>query len=200
MPTRTDRPGALTRLFHAYDRAWRRRHNVQPFDKVISLALEPYRGQSRTLADGTCLEPGDQLAIIHFNHDGFSADHNRMRAALRFRRDLANSLRQLATRLETDPELRAVKALYGESWLPPHGRKVGFMVEPLPRTWRTRLQHRYVRLLLWMQFPHLARSNRDTWLHAYWLTRGQWQVLPERLADGGGNCDGRGDHDGAAAD
>ena len=188
MRARTDdRTSILQRLFRAYDRAWRRRHNVQPFDKVLSLAVEPYRGQPRTLADGTRLEPGDRLGIIHFNHNGFSVDRNRMRAALQFRRDLANSLRQLAKRLDSDPELGTIKALYGESWIPPHGRKVGFIVEPLPKTWRTRLQHRYLRLLLWMQFPHLVRRNRDTWLHAYWLTRRQWQVLPERLDDGRGS-------------
>lgn len=184
MPTRNDHPGLLQRLFHAYDRAWRRRHNVRPFDKVLSLAIEPYRGKPRTLADGTRLVPGDPLGVIHFNHDGFSRDGNRVRAALQFRRDLANSLQKLAQRLECDPELGAIKALYGESWIPPHGRKVGFMVEPLPKTWRTRLQHSYVRFLLWMQFPHLAQRNRDTWLHAYWLTRNQWQVLPQRLNAG----------------
>ena len=182
-------PSVLKKLFYAYDKSWRRRHDVQPFDKVLSLAIEPYRGQPRTLDDGTRLEPGDRLGIIHFNHDGFSADRNRLRAALRFRRDLAKSLRQLAQSLDTDPRLQAVKALYGESWIPPHGRKVGFMVEPLPKTWRTRLQHRYVRLLLWVQFPHLARDNRNTWLYAYWLTRCQWQVLPERLNEHGSESD-----------
>lgn len=203
MLTRTDsaaRTGVLKHLFDAYDRAWRRRHGVHRFDKIISLAIEPYRGQPRILADGTHLEPGDSLAIIHFNHDGFSTDSNRVRAALQFRRDLASSLRRLAKRLESDTHLQAVKALYGESWLPPHGSKVGFIVEPLPKTWRTRLQHCYVRLLLRIQFPHLARRGHDTWLHAYWLTRSQWQLLPQRLDDDRENRDSKENDDDTETD
>lgn len=177
------------RLFHAYDRVWRRWHNVKPFDDIVSLAITPYQGRARTLTDGTRLEPGDRLGIIHFNHDSFSSSHSRMRAALQFRRDFSSSLHRLAKSMETDPLLQEVKALYGETWLRPHGRKVGFIVEPLPRTWRTRLQHLYLRFLLWVQFPHLARRNRDTWLNAYWLTRRQLQLLPERLSE-----DGKGSH------
>lgn len=187
MATPTDtaagRPSLLQRLFHVYDRAWRRRNNVQPFDEVLSLAIEPYRGPERTLEDGTHLRRGDPLGIIHFNHDGFSPDQNRIRAALQFRRQFSQSLERLADSLETNNTFQDIKAFYGETWIRPHGLKVGFIVEPLPRTWRTRLQHRYLRFLLWVQFPHLARRNRDTWLHAYWLTRRHLRRLPERLAE-----------------
>lgn len=187
MSTRTEQtpPQAsiLARLFRVYDQLWRRWHKVEPFDKVVSLAIEPYQGRARTLSDGTQLEPGDSLGIIHFNHDGFSADHNRVRAALQFRRDFSRSLHRLARDMETDPLLRGVKALYGETWIRPHGKKVGFIVEPLPRTWSRRIQHRYLRFLLKIQFPHLAHRHTDTRLHAYWLTRRQLKLLPERLSD-----------------
>lgn len=168
-----------------YDRSWRRRHRVEPFDEIISLGMAAYAGPERTLEDGTHLKTGDRLGIIHFNHDGFNPDRNRIRAALQFRRQFARSLQRLADRLETDNTLKDIKALYGETWIRPHGLKVGFIVEPLPRTWRTRLQHRYLRFLLWVQFPHLARRNRDTWLHAYWLTRRHLRILPQRLAENG---------------
>lgn len=190
MPTQTDhaRPSLLLRLFQAYDRSWRRRNNVRPFDEVLSLGVAAYAGPERTLEDGTHLKVGDRLGIIHFNHDGFSADQNRIRAALRFRRQFARSLQRLADSLDTDATLKGIKALYGETWIRPHGLKVGFIVEPLPRTWRTRWQHRYLRFLLWVQFPHLARGNRDTWLHAYWLTRRHLRLLPERLAENEGKA------------
>jgi hypothetical protein len=190
MPNRVEdvdaRTSVMKRLFDAYDRSWRRRHNVQPFDEVISLAIAPYRGRPRTLADGTFLDHGDTLGIIHFNHDGFSTDRNRRRAVLQFRRDFTRTLHRLARTMETDSVLRDVKALYGETWIRPHGRKVGFIAEPLPRTWRTRVQHFYLRFLLRVQFPHLARSNRDTWPHAYWLTRRQLRAVPDRLRGGEG--------------
>jgi hypothetical protein len=189
MPTRVEnidnRVSVVKRLLDAYDRSWRRRHNVQPFDEVVSLEIAPYRGQPRTLADGTFVDRGDPLAIIHFNHDGFSSDRNRRRAVLQFRRDFSKTLRRLARTIETDTGLRDVKALYGETWIRPHGSRVGFIAEPLPRTWRTRVQHFYLRLLLRVKFPHLELRDRDTWPHAFWLTRRQLQAVPERLGDSG---------------
>ncbi len=176
MPTHPDaerRPGPLTRLFRLYDRLWRRWHRVQPFDDMLSLSIAPYRGRARILADGTRLTPGDRLGILHFNHDSFSPDGNRMRAARRFRRHFLASLQQLAEAMERDPALKDIKALYGETWIRPHGQRDGFIVEPLPKTWRTRLQHWYSRLLLRFLFPHLARRNRNTWLYGFWLTREQ---------------------------
>src|SRR5690606_25111803 len=79
---------------------------------------------------------------------------------------------QLSQRIQTDPMLRDVKALYGVSWLPPHGEKVGFEIERIPDSLLNNVRKFYFRVLLKTFFPVLAaRENNRLQPHAYWLTR-----------------------------
>lgn len=161
-----------------YDQLWRRVHKVEKIDELISLSYEHYAGERRQLNDGTWIETGDQLAILHFNRECFANDDTStrasVRAALRFRRLLLASFAHLAVRMQTDEKLHKVKALYGVTWFPPHGEKVGFMIERLPDSLRNRLRKLYFRLLLKAFFPALAvRENDRLQPHGFWLTRQQ---------------------------
>jgi hypothetical protein len=156
-----------------YDAWWRRRHKVEKFDALMSFSIEQYTGDKRIMNDGSWIEPGDFLAILHFNHDCFSAaSHNYMRNALRFRKLIFSSLSQLAKDLHHQQKWQKVKALHGISWLPPHGEKFGFLIEPLPDSTLTRMRQFYFRLLLKAFFPQLfERESKRIRPHAYWLTR-----------------------------
>lgn len=159
-----------------YDRRWREKHKVQKIDELISLSYENYRDERREMNDGTWLEPGDKLGIIHFNRECFSAPgtsaRDYARSGLRFRKLIIASFTQMAVKMQTDPELREVKALHGISWLPPHGEKVGFMIEKVPDSFVNRVRKFYFRLLLKTFFPVLAaRENQRLEPHAYWMTR-----------------------------
>ena len=163
-------------FFHCmngYDAWWRRRHKVKQFDVLISYSLEQFSGDRRMMNDGSWIEPGDFLAILHFNHDCFSsASHNPMRNALRFRKLIFSSLTRLAKEVCHQQQWQQVKALHGISWLPPHGEKFGFLIEPLPDSPLTRVRQFYFRLLLNAFFPQLAaRESKRIRPHAYWLTR-----------------------------
>lgn len=168
--------GLFYRAMCWYDAWWRRRHKVEKFDELISFSFEQFSGNRRMMNDGTWIEPGDALAILHFNRECFSAasDQTRdyMRNALRFRKLILASLTQLAQDIHCHGKLTHVKAFHGISWLPPHGEKFGFLIEPLPDSALTRLRKYYFRLLLTAFFPQVAaRESKRIQPHAYWLTK-----------------------------
>lgn len=169
------RNGLFYRFMCWYDAWWRRRHRVEKFDELISFSVEHFSGERRIMNDGTWLEPGDALAILHFNRECFAPPaqaRDYMRSALRFRKLIFTSLSRLALDVQRHEKLVKVKAFHGISWLPPHGEKFGFLIEQLPDSTLTRLRKYYFRLLLAAFFPHLAeREGKRLQPHAYWLTR-----------------------------
>lgn len=165
--------GLFYRCMSWYDSWWRRRHRVEKFDELISFSFENFSGERRVLNDGTWIEPGDALAIMHFNRECFSsASRDYMRNALRFRKLILASLSKLADDFHQHEQLKRVKAFHGISWLPPHGEKFGFLIEQLPDTPLTRIRKYYFRLLLKAFFPQVAeRESKRIQPHAYWLTK-----------------------------
>lgn len=167
---------ALGTLFRCYDALWRRCHGVRPVDDLISVSTARYRGAQRRLPDGVAIARGDRLGILHFNHGGVGDGDTRgtLRAALRFRRRILRSLARLEGYLQNDPELREVKAVYGLTWMRPHGEQLGFVVDRLPEGLLTRLRRCHFRLLLHAFFPTLAhRESERLHPHAFWLSRRQ---------------------------
>lgn len=158
-----------------YDAWWRRRHKVEKFDELLSFSFENFSGERRVMNDGTWIEPGDSLAILHFNRECFSGENQSrdyMRNALRFRKLILTSLSQLAKDVDNHEKLTHVKAFHGVSWLPPHGEKFGFLIEQLPDSALTRIRKYYFSLLLKAFFPQVAaREAKRIQPHAYWLTR-----------------------------
>jgi len=159
-----------------YDAYWRRQHGVERFDELLSFSFEKYRGERRLMHDLSWIETGDWLAILHFNRECFSGGtvkkSDNIRSALRFRKLLLSSLRRLANDIPTNPKFERVKAIHGVSWLPPHGEKLGFLIERLPDSALNQLRKVYFSVLLKTFFPHLvgAKKNRIQ-PHGYWLTR-----------------------------
>lgn len=159
-----------------YDASWRRRHGVEKFDELLSLSFETFSGERRIMNDGTWIEPGDHLAILHFNRECFtnsSGDPRQYaRNALRFRRLILASFKNLARAIHDNEKFRQVKAFHGVSWLPPHGEKLGFLIERMPNSAINIVRKFYFTLLLRVFFPHLvAQENNRIQPHAYWLTR-----------------------------
>lgn len=126
--------------------------------------------------DGTWIEPGDYLAILHFNRECFTLSsgdpRHAIRNALRFRRLLLASFTRLAKAIDDNEKFRGVKAFHGVSWLPPHGEKLGFVIERLPNSAINLVRKVYFTILLRVFFPHLTtQENNRIQPHAYWLTR-----------------------------
>lgn len=154
---------------------YRRYFRLQAVGPVLYLGQGAHRGPCRALADGTSLSPGDPLGILHFNNARI-ADLHRPHAnpGFAFARLLWRSLRILAQQAQSDPVLRQVVAFRGVTWIPPHGQRVGFEVEPLPDGLRTRWLQWHFRLLLYVFAPEInpgtARRLRP---YVFWLTRRQ---------------------------
>lgn len=166
----------LYRFMCWYDAHWRRRHGVEKFDELLSFSFEQFSGERRMMNDGTWVEPGDWLAILHFNRECFvnsSANpQHYIRNALRFRKLLLTSFRQLARDIDRNEKFVMVKALHGISWLPPHGEKLGFLIERVPDSSLNFIRKMYFKILLTVFFPHVsALDKRPIQPHAYWLTR-----------------------------
>lgn len=126
--------------------------------------------------DGSWIEPGDWLAILHFNRECFmnsSANpKDYLRNALRFRKLLLSSFKQLAHDINANEKLVMVKAFHGVSWIPPHGEKLGFLIERLPDSALNQVRKFYFKILLKVFFPHIATAEKNPIQpHAYWLTR-----------------------------
>lgn len=169
--------GSLSyRAMSWYDAYWRRKHGVERFNDLLSFSFEKFSGERRVMNDGTWIEPGDDLAILHFNRECFvnsSADpQHYIRNALRFRKLLLSSFRHLASNINEHEKLTRVKVFHGVSWLPPHGEKLGFLIERLPNSALTVVRKFYFTVLLKVFFPHVsALENKRIQPHAYWLTR-----------------------------
>lgn len=177
------------RLLCWYDARWRRMNNVEKFDDLLSFSFIKFSGDPKVMDDETWIEPGDCLAIIHFNRECFVNPSNDLRQntrnALRFRRLIMSSFRQLARDVCDNEKFRDVKAFHGISWLPPHGEKLGFEIEKVPGSISNYVRKFYFTVLLKTFFPYLAlQETHRIEPHAYWLTK---QVLLKNFAGDIGN-------------
>jgi hypothetical protein len=159
-----------------YDGYWRRQHGVEKFDALLSFSFEQYAGKRRLMNDESWVEAGDWLAILHFNRECFigssAQPKDNLRNALRFKKQLQLSFSHLAIEIKANQKFGRVKAFHGVSWLPPHGEKLGFLIERLPDSPLNQLRKVYFSLLLKTFFPQLVRAeNKPIQPHAFWLTR-----------------------------
>jgi hypothetical protein len=168
--------GLIYRALCRYDAWWRRRHKVEKFDDLLSFSFTTFSGKPRAMNDGSWIEPGDRLAILHFNREcfvGASADpKHALRNALHFRKLLRASFTRLALDINSNQQFADIKALHGTSWIPPHGEKLGFLIEQAPHSLLSAIQALYFKVLLQVFFPHVAaRGKGAVRPHNYWLTR-----------------------------
>jgi hypothetical protein len=158
------------------DDLYHKRHRLQPVGEILYAGRSRYRGPARQFIDGTRLAPGDLVGTLHFNNARFpriEADSS-SRAASRFMRLMLESMQILADRARHDPLFSDLAVYHAVSWLPPHGRRMGFTTEPFPHGSRKRLIAAYFRLLVWAFAPaEQTRASARPDPTIYWLTRRQ---------------------------
>jgi hypothetical protein len=161
-------------LFRALEFGYRHALRLRPVGTLLFIQPTRYRGPARALGD-TRLEPGDAIGVIHFNNQALEraqSVRNARHGGFVFARLLIEALQLLAERVREDPELAAVNGFHGITWIPPHGRKVGFVAEPLPDTWRTRWLSFYFRMLLFAFNPSTAATmGKQLRPYEWWLSR-----------------------------
>lgn|GEM_PF-155492 len=164
------------------DELYRRSHRLQPVGPVLYAGRTRYRGPAREFADGTRLRPGDCIGTLHFDNGRFPALDmgTAARSALRFARLMLESMHALADLARLDPTFADLGVYHAVTWLPPHGRKVGFVTETYPHGLRRRLLAIHFRMLVWtFAAAEQTRATARPEPTIYWLTR---QALTTRFA------------------
>ena len=156
------------------DSVYQRAHGLQPLGKVLLLGCARHRGGALSFADGTRVQAGSLIGVLHFNNAGFLGlqSHSGHAAARAFVREMGASMQELADIARGDPRFADIAAFHATSWLPPHGRWLGFVALPAPRGPATSARAAWFRLLLWAFAP--ARETRERARpdpHHHWLTR-----------------------------
>jgi len=165
------------RLYFMYDGFYRQRHRLEPVGPMLLIREDEYDGEPRYFDDGTVLNAGQPLGILHFDNQYLlmnTASHGIRRAGLIFREKLFCSLEQLAQAADTG-KYRHVPAYTGVTWLASRGEKVGFRTEPLERNWRSRLLAFHFGILLHAFYGPGKAGKRARQLQPrrFWLTRKQ---------------------------
>lgn len=183
-------PARLGRgLVRLIDALLRRAYGVYVFDDdpVCILRLSLIRSRrDLLLADGTPVQRGDPVAVIHFWNERLPpmpAEGADLRWARQMMAQLRPSLRLLAQYLDSQPALAAVPALCGEAAFIHAGNlpagtsllhRLGFELRPSVRTgaWGRFVrfwENLYNWMLVWTFNPGSLRGKRMRDLERYWL-------------------------------
>jgi hypothetical protein len=172
-----------------YDRIYRFVHGLDDSASVgpaLCVKIRRCR-RARTLPDGTVLQAGDRIGILHLNNDRVTAIHldggTPMAVGLEFRRLLMLSLRTLAARATDGGPLAEVRAFEAVTIFHQALQRLGFVPAPRGPAW-PRLVGAYQRALLASLHPDgLGRLHRSSYARSrrLWLTR---QTLLSRYGAG----------------
>ena len=176
------------RIMGSLDARYNRRHGLQPVGQVLLVGRVRYQGPEKLFPDGTLLRPDDVIGQLHFSNRNLTAlgAGGTQLTGFRFARLMRESLRLLAQSANDDPVLSTISVFRGVTWLPAHGDVVGFISEPLPRTWRNWWLGPYFRLLSWTFSPSTGggRERRKPAPRVYWLTRSMLAQNVKKLSKG----------------
>lgn len=154
-------------LFRACDALYRALFRLRAVGPLLLVGRSRYRGAGRSFPDGSRLEAGDAVGTLHFDNARIARGGTRTG----LHRLLRASLEELARLAHEDPVLRQVGVYRGVTWLRPHGRRYGFLAEPVQDGPRQRLLRAHFRLLLRALPAREARAPIRP--HVFWLTRRQ---------------------------
>lgn len=188
----------VRKLLETIDAWYNRRYRLHALGPVLYLARDNYRGPDLHFDDGTSLRDNEPIGRLHFNNSSIAAlgDGSLHQTGLRFARVMRLSLLRLAECARSNPEFQDIRVFQGVTWIPEHGKVVGFVSKPLPQGVRTLLLSAHFRLLLWAFAPaektrhqnnrHQKNRHQKTMGSAepriYWLTRTALQQNLGKLA------------------
>ncbi|KUK36838.1 MAG: hypothetical protein PWQ99_23 [Clostridia bacterium] len=159
-------------LFHA--------RKLQP-GSLFRLNLREYRGPVLTLRDGTALHPGDMVGELHLaNRQLLELQQkcgNQIQAVMCVKKELKQSLSQLATLVaqgKVDPQ---VKAFFGITIFHQGARLLGFEVEEIrSRFWRFCFRCGQLLLLATyhpLGFRRFQKGHQSLVPKVIWMSRSQ---------------------------
>ena len=162
------------RILSAVDGWYYRRHRLQTLGPVLFLGRSYYHGPELHFEDGTALRENDPFGRLHFNNASIAAlgEASLHRTGLRFARMMRLSLYRLAQCAQSDPNFQDVSVFEGVTWIPEHGKVVGFVSKPVPSGLRRLWLAGHFRLLMWAFAPAAqTRTRGAAEPRVYWMTR-----------------------------
>jgi hypothetical protein len=186
------RRGPVSPLFEWIEQQAVRLQRIRPVangETIICLRLARRRGPRIVLKDGTVVDPGDLLGELHLDNRRAAALHPGGHAGLRYRRELFRGFVALARELDTRPEYRAIRAVFGASlfWPSRLATEIGFEVRPLPRFvrwWQGGIEKFVVAYYHPEGRERLSHGQR-TELRQVWISRRALLNFAERYGRGG---------------
>lgn len=179
----------VRKLLEAVDAWYYRRHRLHALGPVLYLGRDSYHGPDLHFDDGTSLRDKEPIGRLHFNNASIAAlgEGSLHQTGLRFARVMRLSLLRLAECAHSNPEFQDVRVFQGVTWIPEHGKVVGFVSKPLPQGLRTLLLAAHFRLLLWAFAPAAGTRRKISQAggaqpRVYWLTRTALQSNLDKLA------------------
>ncbi|MNI45646.1 Peptidoglycan-N-acetylmuramic acid deacetylase PdaC [compost metagenome] len=133
-------------------------NQIDSSNSLLKLRVRDYLGnQTITLADGEEIHKGDRIAELHFDNQllfelGLDA-RSSVHLAIQIIRRTELLMPQILKLLETDPDYRDVKGLYGISLIHRGTKQLGFTVLDLPKGLFARFTRYYLKLLLYIIHP-----------------------------------------------
>ncbi|HEY4369532.1 MAG TPA: hypothetical protein VGN07_20030 [Steroidobacteraceae bacterium] len=176
------------KVLSAIDGWYYRRHRLQTLGPVLYLGRSLYHGPEIHFEDGTSLRDNEPIGRLHFNNASIAAlgEGSLHRTGLRFAKLMRLSLYRLAQCAQSNPDFRDVSVFEGVTWIPEHGKVVGFVSEPVPRSVRRFWLSAHFRILLWAFAPAAqTRAKGGAEPRVYRMTRAALTRNRDKLADSG---------------
>lgn len=151
----------LVSVWMLWEKCFLKLFHVVPVDEnnpLLKLRVREYTSNTPiTLSDGEVIQKGDRVLELHFDNDtlfrmGANAKTS-LHLAIQLIRSIEQLLPQLIRVIETNPEYRDIKGLYGVSMIHRGSRQLGFTVIDMPKGTFAFMTQLYLRLLMYVIHP-----------------------------------------------
>jgi hypothetical protein len=165
-----------------------RRTRLRPVQSggVLAYSLRRHKGRRVRLADGTVISFGDLVLEVHLDNGAMTqaAGTSPWRRLELARADLAVLGQAVA-----DARFGPVRAAHGTALLGVAGRRIGFELYRLPRTWKWRIERIFLVGMDVIHHPQgtrrLHRPGAERWPSELWMSRA---TLLDRYGPGSGSA------------
>lgn len=172
-------PRIVLVLWPAVDKLLRAIYHIKPLKAdgsgTFCLQLRRYRGPTRVLDDGSEVRSGDKIIELHLNNAWFKSRRKLSLTASQsppeFLGCLTQDLRLIARQIDTGM-LGDIVALHGNTLLHVAARRLGFQVDELPESLRTKGARFYVAGL--MRVYHLRGDQTSRLREKHWPLKEIW--------------------------
>lgn len=151
---------SILSLWAVWDAVYQRCTRLQYISKgenIFRIVLLRYRGEPLLTRDNCCIKNGDLIVKLHIHNyylaTLFKGINNDTKMALLLRKQIIDSLPQLASYLASLPQVSELKGIVGTTMLAKGGEQLGFTTSTIPDSWFFRYKRWYLKLMIQLIHP-----------------------------------------------